>query len=284
MEDKKDSTQGRPREGGQTDRKTKSRRKKRAPGPPPGSEREPKPVEDLVDSNISTNVATDSTSLPEEIEVPGRLTKRQIAAIQYDYRNRFTVEQIELLTGNSRATIYKYIRGIEQLQPTLTQNSTTAADPPPSSLSQPASSSTPSPPPPKIIEITDTDPTENDRIDPRETESERNGRRYEQYTSRQSQSRLPLPAVDQETIGQLLMLFGNDMMHKNFLDFADYFRQDVIPRFRTLEEWEAYIPGANSEERTRNLRRYLWIVSKFFEQIKSYEQFEAANNGVKQES
>ena len=128
------------------------------------------------------------------------------------------------------------------------------------------------------------DSTENERVDPRGTDAEPDGRRYEQHPySRQSQSRLPLPAVDQETIGQLLMLFGNDMMRKNFLDFADYFREDVIPRFRILEEWEAFIPGANSEERTRNLKRYLWIVAKFFEQIKSYEQFEAANNGVKQE-
>src|SRR5947207_13363807 len=106
MVDKKNSMRGPPQEGGRTDRKTKSRTKNRGPGPPPGSERAPKPVENIVDNDVSTTVTTDSSSLreePEEIEAPGRLSKSQILAVQNDYRSGFTIDQIKLLTGNSRA-------------------------------------------------------------------------------------------------------------------------------------------------------------------------------------
>jgi len=290
MVEKKSSPKNNFHEGREKEITIESRRKTRPqPGPTRAKRENPKQENDVEseDSTIPPTISTllqASDSSDAEVESPGKLTARQIAAIQNDYRIGLKVKEIASLTGNSAATIYKYVKGIEPPPPPPPEQSqrpelTAPPNLPTSTLGQPTSSSSPSPPPPKIVEIPNSGEDDPERTVLRETEYEPNGRRYEQY----SRQRLPLPTVDQETIGQLLMLFGNDMLRKNFLDFADYFRLDVIPRFRTLEEWEAYIPGADSAERTHNLKRYLRIVAKFFEQIKSYEESEAANNGVKLE-
>lgn len=284
--------------GGQTDRPIDSRGKKRSKARPHGPERENLSVE----NNDSTKVSALSTSPPvlqasdgAEIEVPGRLTKSQVEAIQWDYVNGFTPEQIIRVTGAKRATVYKYIAGLEQhpAPPVETQTLTPAADPPASSLSQPQPFS-PSAPPPKIVEV--SGPTEDDTESTRRGDPEPNSSSegylgygsYEAYRDHESR-RPPLPVADSETTAQLLLLFGGDMRRRGFSSFPDYFENFVIPQFARLEYWLAHVPGNSPAEKDRNLKRYLWIATKHFTLQKEFVEYEAAEtanngNGVKEES
>jgi hypothetical protein len=286
MVEKKNSTRGNSREGGQTDEQTESRRKNRAAARPPRSEREPKPVENVVDNGVSTPIAGDPTSPPEEIEVPGRLTKRQIAAIQYDYRNGFTVDQILLVTGHARATVYKYIKGIEQLVPASSDNidpanvTTPTQSPPQSTLSQPPPRSSANPP--KVVDLSDSSEWSDRHTEETRSNHEPDGDGYGTLGSYTRENRRPpLPATDSETITELLMLFGRDMRRRGYTNFVDYFERHVIPMFERAEFWMENIPGNSPDEKDHTFRRYLWLVRKFLTVQKEYGDYEAMNNGVK---
>ena len=72
------------------------------------------------------------------------------------------------------------------------------------------------------------------------------------------------------------------MRRRGFSSFPDYFENFVIPQFERLEFWLSHVPGRTSDEKGRNLKRYLWIASKQFELQKDYAEYEtaeAANNG-----
>lgn|SRR2546426_5610548 len=275
MIEKKNSTDRDSHEERQTDGQKKTRGKTTSRSPPIRSKRELSGVEEVVDNDVSTKLADDSTSPREEIETPGRLTRAQIAAIQYDYKHGFTVDQIHLVTGNGRATIYKYIKNIEvdpSFRPEDEVVNHASPTPPQSSLSQPI----PAAQPPRIIEVSDQEVTEETKSDP-----EQDGKGYGTYGPYLHESRrLPLPVVDQQAITELILLFGSDMRRKGYTNFLDYFEQFVIPRFEELEFWESHVPGDNPGEKRHNLVRYLWIAGKYFQLQKEHAEYEAANNGT----
>ncbi len=281
----KNSTPPDSHEERETERKRKSRGKTSPRARPSGSKRGNSGVENresTVDSTVLSEPQPQATDA--EIETPGKLTPRQIAAIQNDYRNGLTVKQIELATGVRAVTIYKYVRHIEPPTPPPEENdnsdatnvnatNATAAVPPAWTVSQPIVAAQP----PRVVDLSPS----TEEKQPSSSEPNEDG--YES-THFKPQSRLPLPIVDQQSITELILLFGSDMRRRGYTNFLSYFEEFVIPRFEELEFWEGHVPGNSSQEKRHNLTRYLWIATKYFALQKEYADYEAANNGVKPES
>jgi hypothetical protein len=186
-----------------------------------------------------------------------------------------SIAEIAKLWDMSKAGVHARVGHVEpepSAPPPDQQTSTNTL--PPSSLSQ-LTEPVPTASPPRIVEVTD------ETNDTGHSDFEADGNGYVQPSSYRRDAPL-LPIVDQQTINELIMSFGGDMRRLGYSRFADFFRDNVIPRFTQLEYWEAHIPGRTAEEKTKNLKRYLWIASKQIGLQREYAQYEnagTANNG-----
>jgi hypothetical protein len=120
MKESRRKTKSDSREGRKKEREKKPRGKHRWPARGWGPDRGREDSEKNVENGVSLSPITDSpipngaSTVPEaEVERPGRLTQKQIGAIQKAFRAGIEPERISELMGYGLSTVYRYTQGLE---------------------------------------------------------------------------------------------------------------------------------------------------------------------------